>query len=290
LDFYFLRKGTSIEETLDRLGEPDKIWGSGVERYQYNLADDRVIELVFFNNLQQAWILEKDGTRRDYFEIVGEAEVCEEIETTKTLPELILSLKAHDPTTRKEGALALGCLGSEAKEAIPALTQALRDEEVWVCDAVAWALGQIGPEAIPSLIQALEDPGANVRIAAAWGLGHMDSEAENAIPALIQALGDENESVSAAAGWALGQIGPVAIPSLVQILSDENQDESLRKAAVLALGQTGEASEEAIPFLILALDDESKEVNTAAQVALWYITGHPVLDVDWWKEWWKTQQ
>ena len=92
------------------------------------------------------------------------------------------------------------------------------------------------------------------------------------------------------AAWALGQIGSAAVPALVQILEDKQLDADLRKSAAIALGHAGMEAEEAIPNLILALDDESQEVRTGAKIALWYITGHPVGDANWWKEWWESQQ
>jgi HEAT repeat protein len=61
----------------------------------------------------------------------------------------------------------------EAKEAVPALIQALGDEEVGVRFGAAWALEVIGPEAVeavPALIQALEDQDRGVRWAAARAL------------------------------------------------------------------------------------------------------------------------
>ncbi|MDW8100242.1 MAG: HEAT repeat domain-containing protein, partial [Anaerolineae bacterium] len=54
---------------------------------------------------------------------------------------------------RKAAAGALGRIGPEAKEAVPALIQALRDEHAWVREAAAEALGRIGPEegVVPAL-------------------------------------------------------------------------------------------------------------------------------------------
>jgi HEAT repeat protein len=41
-------------------------------------------------------------------------------------------------------AKALGKIGPEAKEAVPALIQTLEDEDAWMCHAAAEALGEIG--------------------------------------------------------------------------------------------------------------------------------------------------
>jgi len=289
-DFNFLQKETRLGEVLDRLGEPDRTLGYTVERHQYDLADDRVVELIFDHGPLQAWILEENGTRKNYFEVVGEAEMCGEVESIEDIPDLVLSLEDQDPIVRKEAAEALGCIGTEAATAIPALTRTLGDEKRWVRNAAAWALGQIGSEAIPALVQALEDQDASKRVAASWGLGYIGSEAKEAIPALVKALGDGDETVCQAAAWALGEIGSAAVPTLTQILENEDLAANLREFAAIALGHAGTEAEEAIPNLILALEDESEEVRTGAKIALWYITGHPVSDVDWWKEWWEAQK
>jgi hypothetical protein len=289
-DFYFLHRETQSDEVFDRLGAPSRTLGSGITRYQYDLVDGNVVELVFNSGQLEAWILGKTGDSINYFEVAGEARICAETEPTEVVPDLILSLENNDPIVRKEAAQALGCIGSEAAEAIPALSRTLGDEKRWVRIAASWALGQIGPEAIPSLTQALGNQDASIRAAAAWSLGYMGPEAEEVIPVLSQALGDEDETVRQAVAWTLGEIGSAAVPTLVQIVENEDLNENMRKSAAIALGYAGTEAEDAIPNLVLALEDESEEVRTGAKVALWYITGHPVSDVDWWKEWWEDQQ
>jgi len=69
--------------------------------------------------------------------------------------------------------MALGSIGPEAAEAVPALAQALEDENWEVREAAALALNMIGPaalEAVPALIQALGDENDNARASAAWAL------------------------------------------------------------------------------------------------------------------------
>jgi HEAT repeat protein len=65
--------------------------------------------------------------------------------------------KARDPVVRRKAAEALGQLGSDAKPAVKALTEALKDNDVRV--EAANALGQIGPDAksaIPALTAATD--------------------------------------------------------------------------------------------------------------------------------------
>jgi hypothetical protein len=68
-DFDFLKPGMTREEIIRKVGEPDRIVGSGLYICQYNLTDGRKIMLSFPNSrdLGGAWIVNKDGTRIDFF-------------------------------------------------------------------------------------------------------------------------------------------------------------------------------------------------------------------------------
>ena len=61
-----------------------------------------------------------------------------------TVQELIHRLKDSDWRVRYAAVCALGEIGPEAKEAVPALVAVLKDEDKDVRYAAAWALGQIG--------------------------------------------------------------------------------------------------------------------------------------------------
>lgn len=120
----------------------------------------------------------------------------------------ILALGDEDKYVRQVAAGALGAMGPEAVEAVPALIQALGDEDIFVRDGAAGALGAIGPEAkeaVPALIEALRN--ADVpRSSAAWALGAIGPEAWDAVPVLIEALGDEDIYVRMRAAEALKKI------------------------------------------------------------------------------------
>ena len=87
-----------------------------------------------------------------------------------------------------------------SKAAVPALAQALKDEDEWVRANAAEALGRIGPEAkaaVPALIQALKNEDVlRVRWGAAEALGQIGPAAKQAVPALAQALKDIEDSYS----------------------------------------------------------------------------------------------
>jgi len=74
-------------------------------------------------------------------------------------------------------------MGSQAREALPALIQALRDREPLVRDAAADAIGMIGPEAPEAafaLHRALADSNSFVQATAARAL--KKAEASHAAP------------------------------------------------------------------------------------------------------------
>ena len=75
--------------------------------------------------------------------------------------------------------------------------------------AAAHALGQIGPEAkaaVPALMELLKDTDSELRWLAALALGQIGPEAKAAVPALMELLKDEEEKVYREAAEALGKI------------------------------------------------------------------------------------
>ena len=141
---------------------------------------------------------------------------------------------------RVRAAGALGKMGPEAKRAIPALTELLRDEEYDLRFSAASALKGIGMSAIPALMESLRDREWTARQASALALGMMGPEAKVAVPVLIELLRDKEENVRSFAAWALGKIGPearTAIPVLIDLLRDK--ESNVRRNAAEDLGTNG---------------------------------------------------
>src|SRR5205809_2934017 len=79
-------------------------------------------------------------------------------------------LRVAEPFQRVHAAMVLGLMGEQAQAAIPALVDALRDEDVQVRRMVTAALGEIGPPsrtAVPVLANSLRDRNEVVRRRAA---------------------------------------------------------------------------------------------------------------------------
>jgi HEAT repeat protein len=158
-------------------------------------------------------------------------------------------------------------MGREAKQAIPSLVEALKDEDGDVRISAAFALVRIKLEvkqAIPVLIEALKSEDANIRFDAAKALGAIGPEAKQAIPALVEALKEQPRMFAGGPAEALGRIGPEAVPALTEALKDR----SLRFGAAIALSEIGLEAKQAMPALIEALKDESPTIRSSIARAL----------------------
>ncbi len=195
--------------------------------------------------------------------------------------ELINDLTDGNKFTRREAARSLALLGPEAKPAVPALVDALDDDQdqvlFWAATAlsnlgpdaheatselikrfsnqggrrykdqarlrVATALARIGAPAVPQLIKALGDDSRAVRSGAARVLGNMGPTAREAVPALASLLADKEAYIGETAGAALGKIGLAAHPQVLAALGSD--DENIRAAAAVAIGWMSEPTDAA---------------------------------------------
>jgi HEAT repeat protein len=122
-------------------------------------------------------------------------------------------------------ALALWRIDSQGELAVPALIDLLEDKG-WERVHVANALAEIGPDAraaVPALRNALRDRTPWVRVSAANALWRIERQVEAVLPALLSGLhGLGGDAVMAAR--SLGEMGPqaqAAVPALCQALQRE---------------------------------------------------------------------
>jgi HEAT repeat protein len=106
---------------------------------------------------------------------------------------LIDSLRNELEVLRFHAAVALGNFGRDARPAVPALIHtALWDKDPAVrveAAAALWKIDRKGPLVIPALVEALADDNELVCWMAADYLGQIGPEARDAVPALRRALG-----------------------------------------------------------------------------------------------------
>jgi HEAT repeat protein len=154
------------------------------------------------------------------------------------LPALTEALK--DRTVGWQAALAIGEIGPSAAEAVPALIEALKQEQVprplRTPPSSALALGRVGPVAVPPLIEVLKDSRASVRTSAVIALGLVGVDARAAAPALFELLKDKDSEVRSASALSLGAIDSANkdLVPVLKVLSRED-DIYISSAAISAL-------------------------------------------------------
>jgi HEAT repeat protein len=176
-----------------------------------------------------------------------------------TVPELVKLLEDKESVTnRAEAARALGELGPDAVDAVPALAARLADEDDGVRANTASALSSIGPgakQAVPALLKALNDKYDIVRSNAVGALISIKPTGKEAVQALIAKMKDRDGYATRAAPMALGAMGTGAkdaIPALTEAI--EKWEDYCREPAC-ALGQMGQDAKVALPTLRKKLDD-----------------------------------
>ncbi|NQT90763.1 MAG: HEAT repeat domain-containing protein, partial [Candidatus Omnitrophica bacterium] len=206
--------------------------------------------------------------------------------------DFMAQLGDEDAKVRKEAADKLGNIGADAKDAISALNELLKDKDDSVRQAAEKAILNIDPTAkvttedvtaptikltkessIEELIEALKDTDKKTRYLAVSLLGEKGSDAKPAVRALTRALRDNEEDVRAASAYALGLIGAdakSAARALRKRLGDKRESVTMRKTAATALGQIGSGTIFTVRALRKAVEDENAEIRTAA---IWSLSG-----------------
>lgn len=179
-------------------------------------------------------------------------------------------LSHENPAVRKTAAGVLCTIGPTARESVPALLRAMKDEAVWVRAWAGTALAAVVPNApaasLNAITAALSDDDTRVRQSAAHALGRLGHRARRAIPQLTALLGDENPWTRSAALSALEQVGveghtEVVPPVLALLKGDKASWYTGDAAAVLAT--VGPA---ALSALVEALEDEQTAREAARAI------------------------
>ena len=146
--------------------------------------------------------------------------------------DLVANLKSPNARTRQEAAAALG--KSRRREAIPPLSDLVRDPEVRVRMEVVRALRELrDTSAVPALVTSLGDGDAKIREEAIGTLVEIYAERERtgAVDSFLNVFSDEYDRASVPPYTA---VEPGVYAGLAAGLRDE--DKSIREEAALALG------------------------------------------------------
>jgi HEAT repeat protein len=183
-------------------------------------------------------------------------------------PALVEALRDPDQHVRSVAVTALGAIGADASVAVPALVALLKTED---CLKAVLALQAFGPQAAaanPALVELLKDKDPTIRWNTTDALAKIKADAPTTVPALVEALQDDDAKVREHCAEALGEFGPAAreaIPALMHALKDK--EPRVRRDAVRSLGQLGSLSKEALPAVKALQKDEDKRVQEAATTA-----------------------
>jgi HEAT repeat protein len=161
---------------------------------------------------------------------------------------------SDNPFKRLYALCALGHIGSQAAEAVPALIRMLNvRREGEDPEAVADALGGIGPgarAAVPALEKLLADDDKRIRSASARALSRIDPTVVAAVAALVEALDSDSDVEACESLGRMGSVARAALPALERKVRQWKADERLRAAAAEALKKIRgeEAGKQASPL------------------------------------------
>ena len=168
------------------------------------------------------------------------------------VPALAEALDDEDLDVRVNVIWTIGFIGLDVTPALPAIGALVADEQL--CGnafAVFDMIGPAGAPAVPTLMEILKTGDDDARANAAEALGLIGAGAGPAVLLLSNALGYPNARVRENAAFALGEIGAKAakltVPELVEALDDYEGD--VVEAAVAALGRIGPAAASALSEL-----------------------------------------
>jgi len=199
------------------------------------------------------------------------------------LGDLCAGLKNADPRTASGAAQALGNIGADAAEAVPALAEAMRGTNIVLCRLAAKALSQIGSPALSTLITHLQHSDPFVRGESAMAIGWMGPLARSAVPFLTELVQGPRSTPArtpppASSAPALAEkpggsrvwfadsdtITPTQTPGP----EPGSTEDSCRAYAAQALGRIGRAAASALPDLHEAAQSGSEAVRAMAQQAI----------------------
>lgn len=194
------------------------------------------------------------------------------------IPEVIPLLN-DEPQIRVRAIDVMGVCGPAAKVAIPELSVALQSTDKEVSEHAALALAKVDPShegLLPVIMRVFNNPNQfndyDQKERAIMALGQLGRIAKPAVPTLEFLLSkytaDDQAANQRAAVAALVNIeGTKAVPTLAQAIG-EIQDDSVRVAAVKALGNLGSSDANAVDALVDALNNDAEAVRQAASDVL----------------------
>jgi HEAT repeat protein len=154
-----------------------------------------------------------------------------------------------------------------SEDIVPCLVRALETKDPFLRKPLKIIAPQLSDETKRRHFSFLNNDEAHrLRSGAARALELMGPKARAALPALAKALRDDDANISMRASFALARIGEAAVPQLMRGL--EARPFHTRLLSINALSRIGAGAHQAIPALVVALDDKSSQIAEQASHAL----------------------
>lgn len=201
------------------------------------------------------------------------------------IPLFIKLMHDSDPGVQMR---VLNAVSEAGEAAVPGLINALANDEVayWAC-VVLRGIGPDAKAAVPALAEKLKDPRPDIRIEAILALGAMGDAALPVVPQIAKALGDEH--TRAAAIFVLGRLKDIPAEAEKTIWAEaRGNDPFLSTVSIWAL--TNQHPEDtdlrraATVHLMNKLKDKDPMVRTAAAKALAALPPAPEITIPIWEK------
>lgn len=181
------------------------------------------------------------------------------------LTRLIQELDNEDQWVRLHALEAIGKRDPTEREPVPALIEAMSDESVRVRVAAAQALLRIGPvnkEVVLAFIRASMDKWKGVIYACDEFFGYLGPQHSYIAADLIRMSKTPSERAQRLSIEALGNMGDASVPAVPYII-ESMKNPRLESIAASALRKLGPKANAAVPELIEMLKDKHKKFSAA---------------------------
>jgi HEAT repeat protein len=185
------------------------------------------------------------------------------------VPLFIKVMEDSDPAAQMR---ILHAIADTGEAAVPGLVRALENDKVpyWAC-IVLREIGPAAKDAVPALTKAIKHPRADVRREAVLALGAIGDAAKPAVPQIAETLGDEH--VRSAATFVLAQLGKIPADAETKIRANaKSDDKNLATISLWALAKAHPDDQalrrEATEQIVASLKDQDPFVRVSAARAL----------------------
>jgi HEAT repeat protein len=194
------------------------------------------------------------------------------------VPALVKALK-ETPAKKRVALFALGSIGADARESVPAVAARLKDVDAPIRGQAALALAKMGPaasDATADIEKALDDADPLVKLHAGSALWHVAKDPRGKA-VLAKGLAFDKADHRVRACQLLGSMGAGAADFVSPLASQlkEERDANVHVAMLDALAAIGSASSDAASRVRPFLEAKEDEVRLSAAHALYRLTTKP---------------